>query len=53
MKNPFLSLWLSAANRIGATMRGQMLAETRKAQKKALAEMTKPARAARKRRKKA
>lgn len=52
MKNPFLSLWLSAANRVAATARGHLLAEARKAQKKAVAEMTKPATPARKRRKK-
>ncbi|MDO5646350.1 hypothetical protein [Paracoccus sp. (in: a-proteobacteria)] len=34
MKNPFLSIWLSAVNQIAAPMRGQMMAEMSKMQRK-------------------
>lgn len=29
-KNPFMSMWLSAANRMAATMRGQATAEAKR-----------------------
>lgn len=34
MKNPWMSAWLSAANKVAGTARGQMAAEVAKAQKK-------------------
>lgn len=40
MKNPFMSAWLSAANKVTGAARGQMAAEVAKAQKKALAGWT-------------
>lgn len=38
MKNPWMSAWLSAANRMTAAARGQMTAQMRKAQKQARAD---------------
>ena len=37
-KNPFMSLWLSAANRVAATVRGQATAQARRQVKAATAE---------------
>lgn len=31
MKNPFMSMWLSAANKVANTVRGKALSEARKA----------------------
>ncbi|MBP7242515.1 hypothetical protein [Amaricoccus sp.] len=42
MKNPWMSLWLSAANRTAATARGLWLAEARKNQQALAREMAKP-----------
>ena len=36
MKNPWMSLWLSAANRAAATARGHWLAEARRQQREYL-----------------
>jgi hypothetical protein len=41
-KNPFLSLWLSAANTWAGAARGFWTAETRRQQKSMLKEMTRP-----------
>lgn len=41
MKNPWMSLWLSAANRNAATARGLWLAEAQKTQAALAREMTK------------
>jgi hypothetical protein len=42
-KNPWMSLWLSAANTWAGAARGHWTAEVRRQQKKVLNEMTKPA----------
>ena len=42
MKNPWMSLWLSAANRTAATARGHWLAEAQR-QQRALAKATEKA----------
>ncbi|MDO5704295.1 MAG: hypothetical protein Q4G49_04385 [Paracoccus sp. (in: a-proteobacteria)] len=36
MKNPWMSMWLSAANKITGPARGQIMAEMTKAQTKAM-----------------
>lgn len=41
MKNPLMSAWLSAANRMTAAARGQITAEMRKAQQQAMREWVK------------
>ncbi|GEO18655.1 hypothetical protein MAE02_63510 [Microvirga aerophila] len=41
-KNPWMSLWLSAANTWAGAARGHWTAEVRRQQKKMLNEMTKP-----------
>jgi hypothetical protein len=41
-KNPWMSLWLSAANTWAGAARGHWTAEVRRQQKKVLNEMTKP-----------
>jgi hypothetical protein len=43
MKNPFMSMWLSAANKAAGTARGMWLAEARRQQTAAAKEMTKAA----------
>lgn len=43
MKNPWMSAWLSAANRMTSAARGQMTAQMRKAQKQAMSEWMKAA----------
>lgn len=35
MKNPFMSLWLSAANKVANTVRGKAMVEARRAQRTA------------------
>ncbi len=35
MKNPFMSMWLSGANKVANTIRGKALAESRRALKAA------------------
>lgn len=40
-KNPFMSLWLSAANRVGNTGRGLFMAESRRQQTAMANEATK------------
>jgi hypothetical protein len=42
MKNPFLSLWLRAANQAFATARGRMIKEARRQQGLMLSAMLKP-----------
>lgn len=42
MKNPWMSLWLSAANQISAPARGQMIAEMRKTQDAMMREWQRP-----------
>jgi hypothetical protein len=42
MKNPWLSMWLSATNRAAGTARGLWLAEARRQQNAALKGLTKP-----------
>lgn len=37
-KNPFMSMWLSAANRVAGTVRGQAMAEGTRQMKAAIAE---------------
>jgi hypothetical protein len=44
MKNPFMSMWLSAANKVANTVRGKALAEARRVQKTAVKKATKTAR---------
>ena len=41
-KNPFMSLWLSAANRVAATVRGQATAQARRQVKAATVEAISP-----------
>lgn len=41
-KNPFMSLWLSAANRVAGTVRSQTLAQTRRQVDAAIAEAVSP-----------
>jgi hypothetical protein len=48
MKNPFLSLWLSAANKAAGTARGLWLAEARRQQAALAKKPTKRSRSARK-----
>ena len=43
MKNPFMSMWLSAANRAAGTGRGMWMAEARRQQTAAAREMMKAA----------
>ena len=43
MKNPFMSMWLSAANKAAGTARGMWMAEARRQQTAAAKEMTKAA----------
>ncbi len=42
MKNPFMSMWLSAANRAAGTARGMWMAEAKKQQTAAVKKMSKP-----------
>lgn len=41
MKNPWMSLWLSAANRTAGTARGHWIAEAQRQQRAFMKEMTK------------
>ena len=41
-KNPFMSMWLSAANRVAGTLRGQATAQARRQLKTAVAEAMSP-----------
>lgn len=41
-KNPFMSMWLSAANRVAGTLRGQVTAQARRQVKAAVAEAISP-----------
>ena len=41
-KNPFMSLWLSAANRVAGSLRGQATAQARRQVKAAVAEAAAP-----------
>lgn len=41
-KNPFMSLWLSAANRVAGSMRGQATAQAKRQVKAAVAEAVSP-----------
>ncbi|MCB8745494.1 hypothetical protein LHU53_01085 [Rhodoferax sp. U2-2l] len=41
-KNPFMSLWLSAANRAAGTLRGQATAQAKRQVKAAITEATSP-----------
>lgn len=41
-KNPFMSLWLSTANRAAGTLRGQAAAQARRQVKAAVAEAVSP-----------
>jgi hypothetical protein len=41
-KNPFMSMWLSAANRVAGTLRGQATAQARRQLKAAVAEAMSP-----------
>lgn len=41
-KNPFMSLWLSTANRVAGSLRGQATAQVRRQVKAAVAEATAP-----------
>jgi hypothetical protein len=43
MKNPFMSMWLSAENKAAGTARGMWMAEARRQQTAAAKEMTKDA----------
>jgi hypothetical protein len=43
MKNPWMSLWLSAANRAAGTARGLWMAEARRQQKAMAKQAAKPA----------
>jgi hypothetical protein len=42
-KNPLMSLWLSAANRVAGSLRGQATAQVKRQVKASMAEVTKPA----------
>lgn len=39
-KNPFMSMWLSTANRVAGSMRGQVTAEAKRQVKAAVTEAT-------------
>jgi len=41
-KNPFMSMWLSTANRVAGTLRGQATAQARRHVKAAVAEAVSP-----------
>lgn len=41
-KNPFMSMWLSAANRVAGSVRGQAMAEGKKQVKAAITEAISP-----------
>jgi len=41
-KNPFMSMWLSEANRVAGTLRGQATAQARRQLKAAVAEAMSP-----------
>ena len=41
-RNPFMSLWLSTANRVAGSMRGQVTAELRRQANAAVAEAISP-----------
>ena len=41
-KNPFMSMWLSTANRVGGSMRGHATAQARRLVKAAVAEALSP-----------
>lgn len=47
-KNPFMSLWLSAAHRIAGSLRGQAVAQTKRQVKAVIAEASAPSRPAKK-----
>ena len=42
MKNPFMSIWLSTANRVAGTLRGQATAQAKRQAKAAIAEALSP-----------
>lgn len=41
-KNPFMSMWLSSANRVAGTLRGQATAQAKRQVKSVIAEVTSP-----------
>lgn len=41
-KNPFMSVWLSAANRVAGSLRGQAMAQARRQVRTAVAEAVSP-----------